>query len=186
MAKAYCCTAVHSKHCCEKTSEHLSLYASIFSFLPAVSSFSTLSTYCWWCGLDVAFLISFLTCWLLCLGQLWNVFQTFLFLSSPCVFANCHVSKEFLIPDLDDNLHYQMWADTFIIAPKMWCVACGVFFPLPCLPGHPTSPLNLSPPLPPLQLFMGHSPPLYSELSFITAHAVSNLAYLSLSHRLCF
>lgn len=43
----------------KKTSVHLCLCGSIFSFLPAVSSFSTLSTYCYWCGLEAACLTIF-------------------------------------------------------------------------------------------------------------------------------
>lgn len=39
---------------CEKMFVPFCLCGSIISFLPAVSSFSTLSTYCYWCGLEAA------------------------------------------------------------------------------------------------------------------------------------
>lgn len=165
---------------CEKTFVHLCLCGSIFSFLSAVSSFSTLSTYCYWCGLEAACLC-FLSSWLTHSGQLkcFPIFFDFaLCLWKPsCLQGATHSF---------DDLQYQIQADAFIIALNMcvgvvwWFVVLG-FFSLFCLPGHSANPLNVC--FLPYHLFRSSwsLPSPSSELSLIIANTVSNLV-ISVSH----
>lgn len=135
VAKTCHCTAVHSQHFSDK--RLLSILACVVAFFLFYPLSRVSQNYRPTAGDVVWMLPAFL------LSSAVDFFTSrsivkcfpifFFFMSSCCAFANCHVSKEFLIPDLDDNLHYQMQADIFIIV-IYWYIynnlkCLGFFFP---------------------------------------------------------
>lgn len=148
---------------CVKSSECLSLYASTSFLSFYYLLLHEVSPHCSFAAgdvpSDVAFLISFLSCWLLYLGRLWNPFQLFIFVFTLCLYKllRCSLLTLMII------CIYQIEANAS-------CSCSLILFILPHLHGHHANPKNLEllTYLSCVHLFMGHSSPLYLELSFIT------------------